>query len=488
MERHHERLEIRPGPAEYEARLRQGNLVPVSAEIVADLDTPISAFLKIRDLPRAFLLESVEGGERLGRYTFLGGAPRDVLVYDRTRDDNGGFLARARARMAPFRPVPDPDLPRFVGGLLGYLGYDLVRDWEQLPSPPRDDVGAPTCELGLYDTVLAFDHVRRRIRIIANAFADEGAEVAYRVAQSRVEELYERLRRPLPEQSRPAAMTNVDLSSNFSEEAFQAMVTRGKRYIRAGDVFQVVLSQRFSADIGDTDPFLIYRAARAVNPSPFLFYLDFDHARVVGASPELLVRLESGEVMMRPIAGTRPRGTTAEEDREMERSLLADEKERAEHVMLVDLTRNDLGRISLYGSVRTSDLMTIERYSHVMHMVSTVRGALQPNRDAFDVLRAVFPHGTVSGAPKVRAMEIIDELEPAGRHLYAGAAGYVGFNGAMDTAITIRTLVIRDGRAYVQAGAGIVADSDPAAEHRECWNKAQALIRAIGLARSGAIG
>lgn len=493
-------MEVAPTPRAYEAALREGNLVPVSCEIVADLETPISAFLKIRDLPEAFLLESVEGGERLGRYSFLGARPRELLTYDgrvvrRTGAGSstrpGPFLAAARELLRPYRPVTDPDLPRFTGGLVGYLGYDLVRDWERLRRRPPDDLRIPVAQMGLYETVLAFDHVRRRIRIVANAFAEEGAGAAYRAARERIDEMLDRLHHPLlPAGGRVAPGVTHDATaaaatSNLTREAFLEAVVRCKGYIRAGDVFQVIFSQRFATRIGTLDPFLLYRAARAINPSPFLFYLQFGGACLAGSSPELLVRMADGEVLMRPIAGTRPRGAGAAEDAAAEHGLLTDEKERAEHVMLVDLTRNDLGRISRYGSVRTTELMVVERYSHVMHMVSTVRGEPQPGRDAFDVLQAVFPHGTVSGAPKVRAMEIIDEMEPVARGPYAGAVGYVGFGGAMDTCITIRTLVIRGDTAYVQAGAGIVADSDPEREYEETVNKAKALIGAVELAASG---
>ncbi|MDR5708752.1 MAG: anthranilate synthase component I [Armatimonadota bacterium] len=487
-------LEITPGPVGFEAMLREGNLVPVSCELLADLETPISAFLKLRDLPDAFLLESVEGGERLGRYSFLGARPKLVLTYDGRvvhcsdgRTLPGPFLPAAREVLRPYRQVPVPGLPRFTGGLVGYLGYDLVRDWERLPHRPPDDLGLPVCRMGLFDTVVVFDHVRRRIRILANAFAEEGAKAAYRSARERMEEILERLHRPVPRSSSEPRPT-PEVRSNMTREAFLEKVARGLAYVRAGDIFQVILSQRFTLPVAGLDPFLLYRAARAINPSPFLFYLDFPTGQLAGSSPELLVRLEGDRVMMRPIAGTRPRGRTQEEDEALEADLRGSEKERAEHVMLVDLTRNDLGRISRYGTVRTTELMVVERYSHVMHLVSTVQGTLQPGRDALDVLQAVFPHGTVSGAPKVRAMEIIDELEPVARGPYAGAVGYVAFSGALDTCITIRTLVVRDGVAYVQAGAGIVADSDPETEYRECVSKAEALVRAVELACTGGVG
>jgi anthranilate synthase component 1 len=486
-------LTLHPGPRGYESLLRQGNLVPVSCEVVADLETPISAFLKLRDLPHAFLLESVEGGERLARYSFLGAAPRVLVTYrdGRVRVGDGQrpgpLLPALRELLQPYRPVRDPELPRFVGGLVGFLGYDLVRDWERLPHRPPDDLGIPTAQLGLYDTVVCFDHVRRRMRVVACAFAEEGAERAYRAARERIEQVLERLQRRLPEQTVPSPRPPARVQSNMTREAFLERVVRCKRYIRAGDIFQVILSQRFATPVHGLDPFRLYRAARVINPSPFLFYLDFPAARLAGSSPELLVRLEGGRVWMRPIAGTRPRGRTPEEDAALEAELRASEKERAEHVMLVDLTRNDVGRVCRYGTVQTTELMVVERYSHVMHMVSTVQGELNPGRDAFHLLEAAFPHGTVTGAPKVRAMEIIDELEPVARGPYAGAVGYVGFDGTMDTCITIRTLVVREGVAYVQAGAGIVADSEPEAEYQETVSKAQALLRAVELASSGSL-
>lgn len=486
-------LVVEPGPAAYERALREGNLVPLSCEVLADLETPVSTFLKLRGLRCPFLLESVEGGERVGRYSFLAASPRLWVRYDGEavhvgdRRLSGPLLPRLRELLRPYRLVRPPDLPRFLGGLVGYFGYDLVRDWERLPHRPPHDLGTPTAELGLYDTVVCFDHVRRRVRVVACAFAEEGAEAAYRAARARVEETLDRLRQPLdPPPAGPGPLGHV--RSNLSREAFLERVARAKRYIRAGDVFQVVLSQRFAQQVGDLDPFRLYRAVRAVNPSPFLFYLDFPGACLAGSSPELLVRSEAGEVWMRPIAGTRPRGRTPEEDAAQEADLRASEKERAEHVMLVDLTRNDVGRVARYGSVRTTELMVVERYSHVMHLVSTVRGELQPGRDALDVLQAAFPHGTVTGAPKVRAMEILDELEPTARGPYAGAVGYVGFDGTLDTCITIRTFLVRDGVAYVQAGAGVVADSQPEAEYAETVAKAQALLRAAELAASGALG
>jgi anthranilate synthase component I len=488
-------VSLAPTVTEFDRRAREGNLVPVSCEIMADLDTPISAFLRIRHLPYPFLLESAEGSEKVARYSFLGGAPRLVLraFADRVEMHEGGAvrrlegdpLATARDVLARYRPVADPSLPRFYGGLVGYFGYDLIRTIEHLPHQPPDDYGLPILSLALADTVVIFDHVRHRIRIVANACVDDGAERAYHDARRRIEQWIDLLRAPMPEMPAGGPYPPMRLRSNMTRERYLAGVERCKAYIHAGDAFQTVFSQRFAADVGDLDPFAVYRAVRAINPSPFMFYLGGDDATLVGASPELLVRLEDDLIQMRPIAGTRRRGLDDDEDRRLEQEMLGSEKERAEHVMLVDLTRNDIGRVARYGTVRVPELMTVERYSHVMHIVSLVEGRLRPGLDAFDVLRAVFPHGTVSGAPKVRAMEILDELEPTTRGPYAGAVGYAGFGGALDTCIAIRTLALRDGVAYVQAGGGIVADSEPAAEYDETVNKAKVLIRAIEMARGG---
>ncbi|MDR7433865.1 MAG: anthranilate synthase component I [Armatimonadota bacterium] len=497
-------VRVEPGYLEFASRAREGNLIPVWCEILADTETPISAFLKIRDLPYAFLLESVEGSQKLARYSFLGGRPLLVVATasDGTTEvqKKGGIQRRrgdpleiAREVLSPYRPVDDPNLravlPRFTGGLLGYFGYDLVRWWENLPNKPPDDLGCPVIELVLVDTVLAFDHLTNRIRVIAHAFIEEDdVHATYRRAVERVEEMVEKLGTPARARERGDGRAErnatVTVEANIGREEFLSKVATAKEYIFAGDIFQVILSQRFRVSPILVDPFDLYRALRAINPSPYMFYLDFPTVKLVGASPEMLVRLEGEEVEMRPIAGTRPRGTTPEEDERLAEDLLQDEKERAEHIMLVDLTRNDLGRISRYGSVTVSELMTIERYSHVMHLVSTISGKLAAGRNAFDVLRAVFPHGTVTGAPKVRAMEIIDELEPTARGPYAGAVGYVDFRGNMDTAITIRTILVKEGSAYIQAGAGIVADSIPEREFEETVNKARALLKAIELAGS----
>ncbi len=481
-------LDIAPNKTEFLSRTRAGNLVPVSCELPADLETPISAFLKLRGEGNAFLLESVEGGARIGRYSFIGGGPlmtiiargRDIEVRRgaEVEQRTGDVLDVAREFLGRHRLVSDPTLPRFSGGAVGYFGYDLVRSWERLPGRPEDDLGLPTCYLTIADTVVIFDHVRHTMKIVANALVDDDGGVAYRAAVERVERLYERLRAPLlPPTGRGRVEPIMD--TDMPVATFLGAVDRAKEYIRAGDIFQVVLSRRFSMGLDGVDGLDIYRALRTVNPSPYMFFLDFEGVKIIGSSPELLVRVENGVVESRPLAGTRPRGATDTDDLTMEAQLLADEKERAEHVMLVDLGRNDLGRVCEYGTVRVTDLMGVERFSHVMHIVSDVQGRLRPGLDAVDVLRACFPAGTVTGAPKVRAMEIIDELEPIARGPYAGAVGYLGFSGNMDTAITIRTIVMTDGRAYVQAGAGIVADSVPEREYVETVNKAKALVRAI---------
>jgi anthranilate synthase component I len=470
------------------------NVVPVSRELLADLETPISAYLRLRDLPSSFLLESVEGPEQVARFSVLGGNPRLVLECDgvevRVLRPDGSVIERGRpletvARyLGRYRAARDPELPPLTGGFLGYLAYDAVRLWERLPDRPPDDLGLPVFRLALMDTVVAFDHRRHTMRVVASAFLDEdgGAAAAQARAEERIDQILERLRAPRPAEP-PAVATALSPRSNWTPEAYCAAVERAQAHIRAGDIYQVILSQRFATPVPGLDPLAIYRALRVVNPSPYMFLLDAgDGATLVGSSPERLVREEEGRIEMRPLAGTRPRGRTREEDDAHAAALLADPKERAEHVMLVDLTRNDVGRVARYGSVRVSELLTIERYSHVMHLVSNVRGELAGERDAFDALRATFPAGTLSGAPKIRAMEIIEELEPVRRGVYGGAVGYFGFGGSMDTAITIRTALFRGERAYVQTGAGIVADSLPESEHRECVNKARAMIQAIRLA------
>nr|WP_246551277.1 anthranilate synthase component I [Geobacter hydrogenophilus] len=475
----------------------QGNLIPVCREIMADMDTPVSAFRKIDDGSYSFLLESIEGGEKWGRYSFLGSNPATVIrtrgttveivtngqVRAVTSDDPLGFV---REYLARFRPVEIPGLPRFFGGAVGYLGYDMVRHFERLPTEKPAVIGAWDSCFVITDTILIFDTMRQKITVVSNAHLEDGQapEAAYAEAIARVDALIAKLRAPLPAMPAAPAVRTVSFSSNVPREAFEAAVEKCKEYVRAGDIIQVVLSQRFSGEL-TVEPLAIYRVLRTLNPSPYMFFLRMDDTLVVGASPEVMVRKEGGRVELRPIAGTRPRGATPEQDEHLAEELLADPKERAEHVMLVDLGRNDLGRVCRNGTVRVSELMVIERYSHVMHIVSNVEGELVEGKDAFDVVRATFPAGTLSGAPKVRAMEIIDELEPVRREVYGGAVGYFSFSGNMDLAIAIRTLVIRDGMVHLQAGAGIVADSNPAAEYQETVNKAMAVVKAIETAEKG---
>jgi anthranilate synthase component 1 len=477
---------------------KRGNLIPVFREVLADFETPVSAFAKIDRGPCAYLLESVEGGEKWARYSFLGsgspivlqGSERDLIVTEGRRRRRvpvaKDVLASLRGIMAEYRPVPVAGLPRFCGGAVGYLSYDVVRQFERLPSLRKDVLGLPEVSFLLTDTLLIFDNVAQTIKVVANArVADRDYKRAYADAVSRIEGMIARLRvgrRPAPR--RPAARRPLAFTSNMSKADFEKMVVQTKEYIKAGDIFQGVLSQRWQASI-KARPFDIYRALRVINPSPYMYYLRFPDVELVGSSPEVLVRCEDGLVQLRPIAGTRRRGITEEEDRALREELLANAKERAEHVMLVDLGRNDVGRVAVPGTVRVKDFMVVEQYSHVMHIVSQVEGRLTPGRDAYDVLRACFPAGTVSGAPKIRAMEIIDELEPSRRGPYAGAVGYFGFTGNMDTCINIRTVVVKGRQAFVQAGAGIVADSDPEAEYHETCNKAKAMMRAVEMAEKG---
>jgi len=476
----------------------KGNLIPVYREIMADMDTPVTAFKKIDDGTYSFLLESIEGGEKWGRYTFLGASPEVVI---RSRGESVEILQNGvapvtfvthdplgaiRDYLARFKPVEVDGLPRFFGGAVGYLGYDMVRFFENLNCDKPAEIGAwDSCFL-ITDTLLIFDSVRQKIKVVANAHLEGVApEEAYARALARIDALIARLKIPVPA---AAAATispeKVCLASNIDRTVFEGAVEKAKEYVRSGDIIQVVLSQRFSGKL-TVDPLDIYRVLRTLNPSPYMFFLRMDDTLVVGASPEVMVRKEGDKVELRPIAGTRHRGATPEEDLRLEKELLADPKERAEHVMLVDLGRNDLGRVCKTGSVRVSELMTVERYSHVMHIVSNVQGEIAGEMDAFDLVRATFPAGTLSGAPKVRAMEIIDELEPSRREIYGGAVGYFSFSGNMDLAIAIRTLVIKDGRIHLQAGAGIVADSDPAAEYQETVNKAMAVVKAIETVEKG---
>jgi anthranilate synthase component 1 len=485
-----------PARADMASLARQGNVVPVCREILADLETPVSAFLKIHRGPYGFLLESVEGGEKWGRYSFLGTEPaRVVRVRGRTVEvETPGSVPERRAAADPFEavrgileeyhPGPVAGLPRFAGGAVGHIGYDMVRSFERLPERAADDLGLPDACLLLAETLLVFDNVVQKIKVVSHADLRDGAspEVAYDAAVARIEALVARLAASPPDPPRVEAVPG-EMTANVTEEAYEAMVARAKEYIRAGDVIQVVLAQRFELPLAAA-PFNVYRCLRTVNPSPYMFFLALGDHALAGASPEVMVRVEDREVTVRPIAGTRPRGTAEREDAALARELAADPKELAEHVMLLDLGRNDVGRVARTGTVEVTERFAIERYSHVMHLVSNVRGALAPGRDCFDAFRATFPAGTLTGAPKIRAMEIIEELEPVRRGVYGGAVGYFAFSGAMDTAIAIRFVLCRGGRVYIQTGAGIVADSDPEAEHRECVNKARATIQAVRLAEA----
>jgi anthranilate synthase component 1 len=482
---------------EFKDLARRGTFVPVVKELVADLLTPVSAFLKIaEDADYAFLLESVEGGEHVGRYSFLGKDPFLVLRArdGRTTMERAGavtvsersFVDTLRSLMADFRSPFVPGLPRFTGGAVGYFGYGAASWFEPVLGSLGDaSDGADPAGFMMFDTVLAFDHVQHRILIIANArvTADDDLESLYQFACAKIQFLERELERNLSV-SRGASARALDFRSNHSREQFEQQVRTAKEHIAAGDIYQVVLSQRFEADV-DADPFTVYRALRHVNPSPYMYFIRMGHLSVVGSSPEMLVRVEGSHVETHPIAGTRPRGRSEEEDLRLAEELKRNEKERAEHVMLVDLGRNDVGRVCDYGSVRVPQFMGLERFSHVMHLTSVVEGRLAGDRDRLDALVSCFPAGTVSGAPKVRAMQIIRELEPSGRGLYAGAVGYLDFAGNLDFCIAIRTVVMSGGKAFVQAGAGIVMDSNPTAEYEETRDKARALVRALELAQAG---
>jgi len=454
----------------------QGNLVPVYREVAADLDTPVSAFLKIAQGSYSFLLESVEGGEKLARYSFIGTEPS--LVLQAEKDNPTDPLPLIEKELGKYQLAPIAGLPRFHGGMVGYLGYEISRYFETLPSPDQDPLGIPEYILMLADTLLVFDHLTHKIKIVSHAHIEDDVEDAYRRATEKIDALAKKLKQPIPTEVPPAATPTSPVSSNLSQDEFQSKVSQAKEYIYGGEIIQAVLSQRLAKPTG-ASPFAIYRSLRSLNPSPYMYYLHLGDTHIVGASPELLVRVEDGMVSNHPIAGTRPRSESTAEDIALEKELKNDEKERAEHIMLVDLGRNDIGRVSEPGTVKVTQLMGVERYSHVMHLVSHVEGKLRPELSQYDALRACFPAGTVSGAPKIRAMEIIAELEADKRGPYAGAVGYFGFSGNLDSAITIRTIVISDGVAYIQAGAGIVADSVPEREYQESLDKAQALLAAI---------
>jgi anthranilate synthase component 1 len=488
-----------PSREEFLNLTRQGNLIPVYREILADMETPVSAFCKIDDRKSAFLLESIAGGEKWARYSFLGvGSGRAFrcrgdhfeILENGVPVESGATknpLIELKEFLSPYQPVALPELPRFFGGAVGYLGYDMVRHIEELPTLNEAEIGAYDSWFLITETLLIFDNMQQKIKVLSNVHLREGddPEALYDEAVKRIDGMVAKLRYPLPKRSaKTETATTAELQSNFSRSDFESAVERCKDYVRSGDVIQIVLSQRFSGEL-DAAPFDVYRALRTINPSPYMFYLQFNETRVIGSSPEVLVRKEGDHVEVRPIAGTRPRGATLDDDQRFEEELLADPKERAEHIMLVDLGRNDLGRVCATGSVQVDELMVVERYSHVMHIVSNVSGCLLPGNDALDVFSATFPAGTLSGAPKIRAMEIIEELEPVRREIYGGAVGYISFDGNMDLAIAIRTLVAHQNRIHLQAGAGIVADSDPAAEYEETVNKAMGVKLAIELARQG---
>jgi len=490
-----------PTREEFRELAKRGNVVPVYRQLLADSLTPVLAYSRIVDRPaNSFLLESVTGGEIVGRHSFLGTGPRRIIKIAGSRAEvkDAGHPPRVlscsdpfdllRQQMADYQWVPVKGLPVFTGGLVGYMSYDSVRYVENLPKAPPDELNLPDFYFGYYDTILIFDHVNQTLKVVSNGFTEgRSLDEAYDEAVSRIESLVRRLQRPTSEIADDIYVTGeltLPFASNFTREAFMAAVEKAKKYIYDGDIFQVVLSQRLSTP-RTASPFELYRVLRVVNPSPYMFLLEMDGVDLVGSSPEVMVKVVDGRVSMRPIAGTRPRGAAREEDEKLAEELLADPKERAEHVMLLDLGRNDIGRIAKYGSVHIDEQMVIERYSHVMHITSNVSGRLEEGRDAFDALRACLPAGTVSGAPKVRAMQIIDEFETVRRGPYAGAVGYVDFSGNMDTCITLRTIILTPERAIVQAGAGIVADSVPEREYEETLNKARGLLKTIEMTNRG---
>lgn len=496
-------VELSPSLPEFEALAKSADMVPVYCRILSDQLTPVSAFARLAENEEhAFLFESVVGGEKIARYSFL--ATKPAAQFRATRNDvtyisSEGTetctiddpLAKLQEIISGFSVARLPELPRFIGGAVGYAGYDVIRYYENLPNPPKDDRDLPDVHFCIYDTLVIFDHVQKLIKIVALAYPKrDGVEAAYRDAESRIAQVIKTLGEEKPTTLTPMSKPQSPLAyeSTFKKEEFESIVDRCKEYIRAGDIFQTVISQRLSVET-TASPFDIYRALRAVNPSPFMFYLKTPQTILVGASPEILCRVEDGVVTNRPLAGTRPRGRNEIEDLGFERELLADPKERAEHVMLVDLGRNDLGRVCKPTTVKVEELMNVERYAHVMHICTNLAGRLDDGKTAFDALRSVLPVGTVSGAPKIRAMEIIDELEKTRRGPYGGAVGYIDFAGNMDTCIALRTLVITqspDGKlkVFAQVGAGIVEESDPSSEYRETLHKAESLLTAIAIAQT----
>jgi anthranilate synthase component 1 len=491
---------IHPSKEEF-LRLRERcNVIPVFEELPGDTETPVSLFKKLARGPESFLLESVEGGERWGRYSFIGHRSRLVVrIHGEEIEVSSRIGGNQKVRAEPFAYLKSlmrgfcgetvDGLPRFFGGLVGYMSYDMVRFLENLPPGGPDDLGMPDAAFMMPEQVIIYDNLTQTIKVVINCYVPDGVahEAAYDEAVLQIKDTESLLEHSTSSWPRKKdSREKLELRANMHPAQFESIVETAKAYIEQGEAIQVVLSQRFETDLC-AEPFEIYRALRRVNPSPYMYYLQFNGETVIGASPEVLVRLENGKVALRPIAGTRPRGKDSEEDLRLEEELRADLKEQAEHIMLVDLGRNDVGRVAAVGSVEVKDLMVVERYSHVMHLVSHVQGKLAPGLDMFDVLGACFPAGTVSGAPKVRAMEIINELEPTRRGLYAGAVGYFGFSGNMDFCIAIRTMLVCNGRVYLQVGAGIVADSDPAREYEETVNKGKAMVKALEMANNGLV-
>lgn len=497
-------MQYRPSFSEFVEHAREHTVVPVYRQLVGDALTPVTAFCKVREGDRAFLFESVVGGERIGRYSFIGSGPFltfeayghsvTLTQADGTRHESfpEDPLRMLEDLIAQYRAPHLPGLPLFCGGAVGYAGYDTVRYVERLPNPPPDDRKIPDLSFAFYDQMVIFDHITKTVKVVANARLDPGCadhQTAYDTACRQVDELVNRLQRgvadlPLTDiDPKGTATPSARIRSNFTKEGYEAAVRRAVEYINAGDAFQIVLSQRFRTET-KARPFDIYRALRVVNPSPFMFFVQNGPVTLIGASPEIMCRVDNGLMVNRPLAGTRHRGATPDEDKRLAEELQADPKERAEHIMLVDLARNDVGRVAEIGSVQISDLLTVERYSHVMHLSSTVAGKLREGLTAFDALRASLPAGTLSGAPKIRAMEIIDELEPHRRGPYGGAVGYVDFSGNMDTCIALRTMVLVGQTADIQAGAGLVADSVPELEYQETVNKAMSLLRALEVAET----
>jgi anthranilate synthase component 1 len=498
-------MQIFPDRSNFLKLAQQGNVIPVYADLMADFETPVSAYAKLRGHGPAYLLESVEGGENLSRYSFIGCRPRKIFACGpqtteitepgkpaQTVPTPADPLALLEAELRRYRPVKVPGLPRFTGGAVGFISYEYITRIEPtVPTAPKDELKVPLTYFMLSDALLIFDRAKQTLRLCVNAHVQgdastssaQAAAAAYATAEAELRELFEILQQPRALAPAPLVSTaKIEVPpGNFSRPAFEKMVGDTKEYIRAGDIIQAVPSQRFTQPFTKS-PLDLYRALRTVNPSPYLFILDVGDFAIVGASPEVHVRLTDGLVEIRPLAGTRKRGATHEEDVALEKELLADAKERAEHLMLVDLARNDIGRVCDYGSIQVPEFMVVERYSHVMHIVSQVEGHIAPGKTAFDLMRATFPAGTVSGAPKIRAMQIIAEQEPVQRGFYAGALGYFGYDGNLDSCIMLRTALLKDGKIYIQAGAGIVADSDPVAEYQETINKASALFKAVAMA------